>query len=49
MRQHERKFAPESPLSQGSFIRQGRIGGWEDHLTKGQVAVFEQTARLYFG
>ncbi|MCU1338445.1 MAG: sulfotransferase [Bryobacterales bacterium] len=49
MRQHERKFAPENPRSEGSFIRRGQVGGWKDHFTNEQVAAFEQTARLYFG
>lgn len=51
MRRNEAKFAPGSPAwpgrGPGTFIREGRSGGWKDLMTQDQQLAFEQVAKKY--
>jgi Sulfotransferase domain len=55
MKQHEAKFDHvnellwEMGLSQGLFLRRGRVGSWRGHFTDEQEEQFDKTAKYYFG
>ncbi|MBI4445585.1 MAG: adenylyl-sulfate kinase [Acidobacteria bacterium] len=55
MKQHENKFAPQSPMpadsaewkSEGAFIRQGKAGTWKQQLSKEQAEAFDAVAQRH--